>query len=149
MSLPPWFKTSSLQKTFPDELQVTHHSIQYTLKSVFLLVFRFFFFFFNVLPFQTASLRALSLNKLLKWSSCEMTIPLRAEQHPWSAGQRASPACRCPRLILLGSNLLGAQGKRPDMLNTKPSFPGHLSTNEICWLLTSFKKMKPQTAMTF
>lgn len=29
------------------------------------------------------------------------------------------------------------------------SFPEHLSTNGICWLLTSFKKMKPQTAMTW
>lgn len=95
----------------------------------------YLFIFFNVLPFQTASLRALSLNKLLKWASCEScetTIPLRAGQHPWSAGQCASPACRCPQLILLGSNLLAAQGKRPDMLNTKASFPGHLSTNEIC-----------------
>lgn len=122
MSLLPWFKTSSLQTTFTPEHQVTYDSIKYTLKSVFLF-FRLSFYFLNVLPFQTASLRAPSLNKPLNVVAPWEDNSPEGRTAPTEPRTCASPDCRCPWLILLGSNLLATHRKRPDVFNTKLFFP--------------------------
>lgn len=100
-----------------------------------------------LLPFQTVSLRAPSPNKPLNVVAPWEDNSPEGRTAPTEPRTCASPDCRCPRLFLLGSNLLAAHGRDLMCLTPSHSFPEHLSTNEICWLLTSFKKMKTQTAM--